>query len=251
LLQPDPSSICTEGRVSEASRRAAMARGLSAAAAGSGAVADLSFGAPAVAGGVAAAAVAQKAGRSSSKSVKLAQAAAQAAATAAVQAVQQAEASQQRSVLPPYADIHSVGHLWQMWKHGNNASMAWEAQEAQGKAWRRGGKSVRQRCFELQQVIREVQRLAAERRVQPEQAAAIMDAERGDIKMPAYIKKALPQRLAARHALQAAAAPAADAQASAAAAAAASEAATAAAAAAAAAGTAANLLQQQVASRAH
>lgn len=40
-LLSDPHTLCTEGHASEGSRRAAMARGISAAAAGSDAVADL------------------------------------------------------------------------------------------------------------------------------------------------------------------------------------------------------------------
>ena len=91
-LLSDPRSLCTEGRVNDGSRRAAMACGISAAAAGSGAVADLPLRAAAVAGGVAVAAVAKQAVRNgkaaaSSKSLQLVQAAAHAAATAAVQAL--------------------------------------------------------------------------------------------------------------------------------------------------------------------
>jgi hypothetical protein len=208
---------------------AVMACGISAAAAGSGAVPYLPAGAHAAASKAAAAAVAEKAGHSKGSSAvssrtKLAQAAAQAAAAAAaaVAAVEKAEASQQRSALPPFGDIRSVEHLWQLWKHGSRSSPAWEAQEAQGKAWRRGPKSARQRWYELQQVLKEIQRVAAQRRMTPERAAAVLDAERGDCKMPEYIKKKLPAQLAARKALADAAEPAPQEQATAAAAVAAS-----------------------------
>lgn len=77
---------------------------------------------------------------------------------------------------------------------------------------------MRQRWYELQQVVKEVLPLAAERRMPPERAAAVLDAERGDCKMPEYIKKKLPTQLAARKALQDAAPPAPEAQATAAAA---------------------------------
>jgi hypothetical protein len=94
-------------------------------------------------------------------------------------------------------------------------------------------------------VISEVDRLAEEKRVKPEAAAAIMDAERDEgSKMAEYIERELPAKLAARKALQEAAAPAADAQANAAAAAAAAQA-TAAAAAAATAETLLRTEQQQ------
>lgn len=142
-------SLCTAGRVSEASRHAVMAFGISAAAAGSGAVPNLHVGMHAAASSAAAAAVARGKGiKGSSKSMKLAEAAAQAAATAAVAAVQKAEASAQRSALPPYADLQSVQQLWKLWKKGSHSSPAWEQHEEQGKAWHRG---ERQRWHELLQ----------------------------------------------------------------------------------------------------
>jgi hypothetical protein len=229
-----------------------MAFGISATAAGSGAVPNLLVGAHAAASSAAAAAAAKGArrGKSSSagsKSMQLAQAAAQAAATAAIAAVQQAEASQLCSALPPFGDITSVAHLWQLWKHGGNGKPAWEAQEAHGKGWRRGVKSGRQRWHELLRVISEVDRLAQEKRIKPEAAAAIMEAERDqDNSMAEYIKRELPAKLKARKALQEAAAPAADAQATAA-----SQAAAAAAAAATAADAAAHRAAAAVASRLH
>lgn len=100
-------------------------------------------------------------------------------------------------------------------------------------------------------MVKEVQRLAADRRMSPERAAAVLDAERGDCKMPDYIKKKLPAQLTARRALHAAAAPAPQAQATAAAAAAASQAAAAAAAAAVAADATAHEAAAAVASRLH
>lgn len=249
----DPHVLCTEGRVSEGSRRAAMACGISAAAAGSGAVPDLPFGAAAVAGSAAAAAVAQRAaghkkGRAGSTGLQLAQAAAHAAASAAVKAVQQAEASQQCKALPPYRDITNVVHLWQLYEGSSSGSLGWQAQEAMGKTWRKG---ERKRWCELLKVIREVERLAKGKKIQAERAAAIMDAERGDSSMANYIKNVLPEKLAAREALQSVAAPAADVQATTAAAAAASRAAAAAAAAAEAADAAAHRAAAAVSSRRH
>lgn len=239
VMQPEPHALCTEGRVSEGSRRAAMACGISAAAAGSGAVPDLSFGAAALAGDAAAAAVAKQVASSSrrhgsGKHLQLVQAAAKAAATAAVTAVQQAEASQQRRALPPFGDIKSVVMLWELWKDGSSSSLSWEAQEAQGTEWRMGKERKRFCELLIMDVIKEVQRLAAEKKIQPKAAAAIMDAERGSSSsMPANIKTVLPEKLRARAALRSAAAPAADVQATTAAVAAAAQAAAAAAAAAA------------------
>jgi hypothetical protein len=82
-----------------------------------------------------------------------------------------------RSALPPFADITSVGHLWRLWKgdSSSSSSLGWEAREAQGPGWRTG---ERKRWHELSTVLREVQRLAKDKRVSPERAAAIMDAER-------------------------------------------------------------------------
>jgi hypothetical protein len=96
-------------------------------------------------------------------------------------------------------------------------------------------------------VISEVDRLAQEKRIKPEAAAAIMEAERDqDNSMAEYIKRELPAKLKARKALQEAAAPAADAQATAA-----SQAAAAAAAAATAADAAPHRAAAAVASRLH
>jgi hypothetical protein len=100
----NPHSICTGGRVSEASRHAAMPFEISAAAAGSEAVPHLRLATHAAAATVAKGTRRSKGGSAGSKSRQLAQA----AATAAVAAVQsQGQPAVQRS--PAVCRNHQCG----------------------------------------------------------------------------------------------------------------------------------------------
>ena len=173
-------------------RKAAMAKGLSAAAAGSGAVASptpklaASAANAAVAAATAAAVQAVKdlkgqRGGSKKKKADVAvaiasAAAAKAAASAAVAAVH--KSSKVVSVLPTLGNASSAVKVWEYYTCGFNGGRPWEALEReQGRkpVWRQGERKV---WFVLNAVIKEVQYRVKVWGVSHGTAAAALDSER-------------------------------------------------------------------------
>jgi hypothetical protein len=167
-----------------------MAKGLSAAAAGSGAVASPT---PKLAASAATAAVAAateaavqavkdlkgQRGRSKKKAdvaVAIASAAAaKAAATAAVAAVQKSKVA---AVLPALGKAGSAVKVWEYYTCGFNGGRPWEVLEREqgsNPEWRRGERKL---WFLLHAVIKEVQHKKKVWGVSHETAAAALDKER-------------------------------------------------------------------------
>jgi hypothetical protein len=135
-----------KGSGDESSRKAAMACGISAAAAGSGAVPAGKTGGAAgagVTGGQTAAQARRK--KPKGKAVVITAPAAAAPDTAVAKRVSQA--------LPQFSSLRTVSVLWSCYSKGYNGGQAWEVQEQQGPEWRQG---ERKRWCELKKVIDEV-----------------------------------------------------------------------------------------------
>jgi hypothetical protein len=113
-----------------------MAKGLSGAAAGSGAV-PMRQGAG-IAGDTGIAAAQRKQQHGKTTAAAAAAAAAAAPQAAAVPAPRGAAAKRVCKALPPFSTLRSVTTLWSCYSKGNNGSQPWEVLEQQGKAWRHG-----------------------------------------------------------------------------------------------------------------
>jgi hypothetical protein len=181
------ASLIRQGPVSAVDRKAAMAKGVSAAAAGSGAVASPTTKLAATAANAAVAAATEaavqavqdmqdKRGCAKKKAgvaVAIASAAAaKAAATAAVAAVQKSKVV---SALPSLGDAGSAAKVWQYYTCGFNGGRPWEVLEREGPAWRQGERKL---WFNLYTVIKEVQHKAGVWGVSHETAAGAVDKER-------------------------------------------------------------------------
>lgn len=198
---PAAAPLLRKGPVSNADRKAAMAKGVSAAAAGAGAVASPTPKLAAAAADAAVAAATQaavqavhqlkgKGSRSKKKSdvtVAIASAAAAKAAAAAVAAVH--SKGKVASALPALGDVGSAAKLWQYYTCGFNGSRPWQLLEKEGTDWRRG---ERQQWGKLNTVIKEIKYWARTWDVDCDTAAERLDTQRGTVTFPHWVKKQLP-----------------------------------------------------------
>jgi hypothetical protein len=194
-----------DGAVDETSKKAAMASGISASAAGSGAVRVRE---PT---GLAAAA-SQAAAQQQPKKPK-GQPHAATATTAAAATPAPAAAGKHVKALPAFSSLQTVSTLWSCYSKGCNGSQPWELLEQQGPGWRLG---ERKSWCELKKVIDEVKYVAVQNSKSYEWAAQQLDEEmaQGKHSIGKFIKEVVGARVTQR---QKAAAEAAAAEAAAAA----------------------------------
>ncbi|KAF6255562.1 hypothetical protein COO60DRAFT_1641403 [Scenedesmus sp. NREL 46B-D3] len=195
-------SYFRQGAVNESSRKAAMASGISGAAAGSGAV-------PAGQGADESAQAKHQQLRKPKQGkpvpLKTTAAGAAAAAAAAAGAVQSSEAAAAAAAgakrvgkaLPAFSALSTVPTLWSCYSKGYNGGQAWQVQEQQGTSWRRG---ERKRWCELKKVIDEVKYVAVQNQNSYEWAAQQLDDEmkQGKHSIAHFIKKVVGPRVTQR-----------------------------------------------------